>query len=186
VLDAARTAFAAHGYEKTSTRAIARAAGVDVALLHHYFGSKRQLFMAALDFPLDPEFIAQMILAGDRSGVGDRVVRYALGLWEDPPVRERLLAMLRTAATSDEAAELFRGFVHGELVPRVSAVLGPDQAGLPVELVMSQIVGLAMARYVFRIEPLASASVDEIAALVGPALQQYLDPGPAAAPAAGG
>ena len=175
VLDAARGEFAARGYEKTSMRAIARAAGVDAALLHHYFGSKQQLFIAALEFPIDPELIAQLILTGERSEAGPRIVRFALTLWEDPPVRERLLAVLRTAATSEQLSAMFRGFVEHELVTRLSAALGDERAGLHVELVMSQMIGLAMARYVFQVEPLASAGVEELAALVGPALQRYLE-----------
>ena len=176
VLDAARTEFAAHGYEKTSMRGIARTAGVDAALLHHYFGTKQQLFLAALEFPIDPEHIAQLILTGDRSQAGPRVVRFALTLWDDPPVRERLLAVLRTAATSEQLSALFRGFVEHELVTRLSTALGDERAGLRVELVMSQVIGLAMARYVFRVEPLASAGVEELVELVGPALQRYLEP----------
>jgi AcrR family transcriptional regulator len=177
VLDAARTEFAAHGYEKTSMRGIARAAGVDAALLHHYFGTKQQLFLAALEFPINPELIAQLILTGDRSQAGPRVVRFALTLWDDPPVRERLLAVLRTAATSEQLSALFRGFVEHELVTRLSVALGDERAGLRVELVMSQVIGLAMARYVFRVEPLASAGVEELVELIGPALQRYLVPG---------
>lgn len=176
VLEAARAEFAAQGYEKTSMRGIARAAGVDAALLHHYFGGKRQLFTAALEFPIDPESIAQMIVTGDRARAGERIVRFAVTLWEDPPVRERLLAVLRTAATNDQFSTMFRGFVEHELVARLSAALGDERADLRVELVMSQVIGLAMARYVFRVEPLASAGVQELAELVGPALQRYLEP----------
>lgn len=175
VLAAARTEFAAHGYEKTTMRGIARSAGVDSALLHHYFGTKQQLFIAALEFPVDPELIGQVLLAGDRGTAGDRIVRLALSLWEQPPVRERLMAMLRTVAANDEVAKLFRDFVQRELVPRVAAAWGEDGAAVRVELVMSQIVGLAMARHVIGVEPLASASIDGVAALVGPALQHYLD-----------
>lgn len=175
VLDAARAEFAAHGYEKTSMRGIARAAGVDAALLHHYFGTKQQLFVAALDFPITPELIAQVILTGDRADAGPRIVRFAMTLWEEPPIRERLVAMLRTAATNEQVAALFRGFMERELVPRLSAALGAEYPELRVELVMSQIVGLAMARYVFRIEPLASAGIDTVATFVGPTLQRYLD-----------
>ena len=175
VLDAARAEFAAHGYEKTSMRGIARAAGVDAALLHHYFGTKQQLFVAALDFPITPELIAQVVLTGDRADAGARIVRFAMTLWEEPPVRERLVAMLRTAATNEQVAALFRGFMQRELVPRLSAALGSEYPELRVELVMSQIVGLAMARYIFRIEPLASAGIDSVATFVGPTLQRYLD-----------
>jgi len=175
VLDAARAEFAAHGYEKTSMRGIARTAGVDAALLHHYFGTKQQLFVAALDFPISPDLIAQVILTGDRAGAGARIVRFAMTLWEQPPVRERLVAMLRAAATNEQVAELFRGFVERELVLRLATALGSEHPELRVELVMSQIVGLAMARYVFQVEPLASAGIDTVAALVGPTLQRYLD-----------
>ena len=174
VLDAARAEFAAHGYEKTSMRGIARAAGVDAALLHHYFGAKQQLFLAALDFPVNPEIITELIRTGDRSQAGPRIVRFALSLWEDPAIRERLLALLRTAATNEQFAELFRGFVERELAGGLAAALDVERADLRVELIMSQIVGLAMARYVLRVEPLASAPIEEIAALVGPALQGYL------------
>lgn len=175
VLAAARTEFATHGYEKTTMRGIARSAGVDSALLHHYFGTKQQLFIAALEFPVDPEVITQVLVAGDRKTAGDRIARLALSLWEQPPVRERLMALLRTIAANDDVAKLFRDFVQRELVARVSAAWGGEAAAVRVELVMSQIVGLAMARSVIGLEPLASASSDDVAALVGPVLQHYLD-----------
>lgn len=162
-------------------RGIARSAGVDSALVHHYFGTKQQLFIAALDFPLDPELIAQLLLTGDRETAGERIVRFALSLWDEPSVRERLTALLRTVAANDEVARLFRDFVQHELVARVSAAWGERAAAFRVELVMSQIVGLAMGRYIIGVEPLATAGTDELAALVGPALQHYLDtPGPEA------
>jgi AcrR family transcriptional regulator len=186
VLDAARGEFAAHGYEKASMRGIARAAGVDAALLHHYFGTKQQLFVAALEFPIAPELIAQQILTGDRGTAGERVIRLALSFWQDEPARERMLAIVRTASTNEQVAELFRDFVERELVARLAAALGEERAGLRVELVMSQIVGLAMARYVLRLEPLASAGPEELAALVGPVLQHYLSPAPGPAPARSG
>jgi AcrR family transcriptional regulator len=175
VLDAARAEFAARGYEKTSVRAVARAAGVDAALVHHYFGTKEKLFLAALDFPLEPSLIARLIATGDRTQAGERIVRFAMALWDQPPVRERLLAMLRAAATNEQMADLFRGFVSRELIGHVARALGTERADLRVELVMSQIVGLAMARYVFRVEPLASAGTDELVRLVGPVLQHFLD-----------
>jgi AcrR family transcriptional regulator len=190
VLDAARSRFAESGYEKTSVRAIARAAGVDAALVHHYFGTKEQLFLAALDFPLEPSLIAGLITSGDRARAGERIVRFAMSLWDQDPVRERLLAMLRTAATNEQVAELFRGFVQRELVGHVARALGAPRADLRVELVMAQILGLAMARYVFRIEPLASAGTEELVQLVGPVFQHYLSGGLSGggpgAPGAGG
>lgn len=175
VLAAARAEFGAHGYEKTSMRGIARVAGVDSALVHHYFGSKQQLFLAALDFPLDPSFIVEVIIRGDQSKAGERIVRFVLTLWENPQVRDGLLAVIRSVASNEQVAALFRGFIQRELVPRFGAALGSAGAELRVELIMSQIVGLAMARYIIGVEPLASASVDELAALVGPVFQHYVD-----------
>jgi AcrR family transcriptional regulator len=174
VLAAARAEFGTRGYEKTSMRGIARAAGVDAALLHHYFGSKDQLFLAVLDFPVDPKVVAEQVIAGDRDTVGERVARFVLVLWEDPAVRDRLLALLRTAATSAEVAVLVRGFLVRELVRRVAQDLGVPQPELRVELVLSQIVGLAMARYVIGVEPLASASPEELVPFLAPTIQRYL------------
>ena len=111
VLGAARTEFAAHGYEKATMRGIARAAGVDVALVHHYFTSKDRLFLAALEFPVEPGLVVGQMLAGDRADVGERVARTVLTLWETEPVRERLLALVRAAATHEQIAALIRGFV---------------------------------------------------------------------------
>lgn len=173
-MEAARAEFAARGYEKASMRAIARAAGVDPALLHHYFGSKDRLFMAALEFPIDPGLLMEQVLTGDRSAVGERVARFVFRLWEEPTVRDRLLALLRTAATTEEVARLMRGFMVTALVGRLARELDVEQPELRVELVMSQIVGLAMARYVIGVEPLASASPEELVPLLGRTIQAYL------------
>ncbi|WP_354644947.1 TetR family transcriptional regulator [Kitasatospora camelliae] len=174
VLEAARGEFAARGYQKASMRAIARAAGVDPALLHHYFGSKDRLFLAALEFPVDPRVMVEQVLAGDREGMGERLAAFVLRLWEEPAVRERLLALLRTAATTEEVAALMRGFMVTELVGRVAAGLDVERPELRVELVMSQIVGLAMARYVIGVEPLASTPAEELVPLLGRTVQLYL------------
>ncbi|MFE6055427.1 TetR family transcriptional regulator [Kitasatospora sp. NPDC056446] len=174
VLEAARAEFGARGYQKASMRAIARAAGVDAALLHHYFGTKDRLFLAALDFPVDPRAVVEHVLAGERARVGERVAAFVLGLWEQPAVRDRLLALLRTAAASEEVAALVRGFMATELVNRLAGELDLENPELRVELVLSQIVGLAMARYVIQVEPLASAPADQLAPLLARTVQGYL------------
>ena len=174
VLAAARAEFAARGYEKATMRGIARVAGVDSALVHHYFVSKDKLFLAALEFPIDPTMVVAQIVAGDRADVGERVARFVLALWEAPEVRERLLAAVRTAATNEQIAALVRGFIVQELVRRVAATLDMPQPELRVEMVLSQIVGLAMARYVIGVEPLASASAEELVPLLAPTIQGYL------------
>ncbi|MFI6445423.1 TetR family transcriptional regulator [Kitasatospora sp. NPDC050543] len=174
VLEAARAEFAARGYEKAGMRAIARAAGVDAALLHHYFGSKDRLFMAALEFPVEPKAVVELVLAGDRATVGVRLAEFLLGLWEQPGVLDRMLALLRAAATTEQVAQLMREFVQEELVRRAAAELGLDQPELRTELMLSQVIGLAMARYVIGVEPLASASREELLPLLAPTFQGYL------------
>lgn len=174
ILDAARAEFAARGYETTSMRAIARVAGVNAALLHHYFGTKDQLFLAALDFPLRPRDLLAQVLGGDRDEVGERLVRFAFALLENPATRERMLAVLRAAATNDEMARLMRGFLLRELVTPIAGALGVPNPRLRAELAMSQVVGMIMGRYVLAVEPLASAPVDELVPLLAPTLQRYL------------
>lgn len=178
ILAAARAEFAARGYEKATVRGIARAADVDAALVHHYFGSKDQVFVAAMELPLDPGVIAERVAAGDRDGVGERLARLAVSLWETPDVRERLIGLLRAAATNEEFATLFRGFAAKALVGRVAGLLGGVDAELRMEMAISQIVGLAMTRYVIRVEPIASADPEVLVALLAPALQRLLVPGP--------
>ena len=174
VLEAARAEFAARGYEKASMRAIGRAAGVDAALLHHYFGTKDRLFLAALEFPVDPQMVVEQVIAGDRATVGERVAGFVLGVWEQPEALERMLALVRAAATTEQVAQLMRGFVLEELVRRAVVELDVEQAELRVELMISQIVGLAMARYVIGVEPLASATREELLSLLAPTFQRYL------------
>ena len=174
ILDAARAEFAARGYENTSMRAIARTAEVNSALLHHYFGTKDQLFLAALDFPLHPRELVTQALAGGRDGVGERLVRFGLTQLEKPAARERAMAVLRSAATNEQMARLLRGFVVRELVTPIAAALDVPRPELRVEVAMSQMVGVVMARYVLAVEPLASAPIDDIVTLLAPTLQRYL------------
>lgn len=176
ILAAARAEFASHGYEKATVRGIARAANVDSALVHHYFGSKDRVFIAAMEFPIDPSAILEQI-AGDPAHVGERLARLAVTLWEAPAIRERMVAMLRAVASNDEMAALLREFARTKLIARIAALLpGPD-AELRVELAVSQIVGVAMTRYVIRVEPIASVEADALVGLLGPVLQMHLAPG---------
>lgn len=174
ILDAARAEFASRGYEKATMRGIARAAGVDPALVHHYFGSKDRVFVAALEFPIDPAVVLEHV-AGDPSGIGERLARFVVGLWEVPQARERLLAVVRTVASNEEMAALLRGFASPQLiVPLAARIGGGPDAEARVEMAMAQIIGLAMARYVIKVEPVASLSPEELVALLAPALQRFL------------
>lgn len=173
ILDAAREQFAERGYVGASVRAIARQAAVDPALVHHYFGTKEQVFVAAMALPFDPAERLPAVLAGDRDGVGERLVRLFLDAWEQPEFRTPMLGLLRSAITSDQGAAMLREFVGSALLARVAESVGQSDP-LRVEAAAAQMIGAVVLRYVIGIEPLASASVDEVVALLAPAVQRHL------------
>jgi AcrR family transcriptional regulator len=174
VLAAARDEFAANGFRATTIRGIAARAGVDPALVHHYFGTKQALFDEAMRFPFDLESVVPAVLDGPRSGIGERFVRMALELWEGPEMRPALLALLRSAATDPTAAAMLRQLLtEGPVLALASAIDRPD-AQLRATLAGSQLVGMAIARYVIGVEPLASASKEEVVRVIGPTIQRYL------------
>jgi AcrR family transcriptional regulator len=175
VLAAARTAFAERGFDGATIRGIASSAGVDPALVHHYFGSKDALFLAAVEAPADPAELVPEILAAPRDELGEAVVRMALRVW-DGPARPGGLALLRSAVNNEWTAKLLREFLVSRVLRRVVATLGfdPDVRAARASLVASQLIGMVMARYLLRLEPLASASPDSIVAAIGPTVQRYL------------
>ncbi|MEU1589498.1 TetR family transcriptional regulator [Micromonospora sp. NPDC005710] len=175
ILDAARTAFADRGYDAASIRAIAGTAEVDPALVHHYFGSKDQLFLAAMNFPVDPGQLVPKVLAGDRDGAGERMVRVFLGVW-DSPAGSAAQALLRSAVSNEWTARLLREFVTTQVLRRVLENLDVEPAELPLRgsLVATQMIGLAMMRHVVRLEPVASADPETLVAAIGPTIQRYL------------
>jgi AcrR family transcriptional regulator len=174
ILAAARAGFARSGYDGASTRAIATAAGVDAALINHYFGSKQRLFVAAMELPFDAEAVRLRVVAGPRDTLGERVVRFFLELWEEPVRRQILLGMVRSAMTDPEAAAMVRRVViEGGVLPLI-AETGVTHSALRATLVGSQLMGLALIRYVLCVEPLASASIDSAVAAVGPTIQRYV------------
>jgi AcrR family transcriptional regulator len=174
ILAAARTSFAEVGYDRTSVRGVAARAGVDPALVHRFFGSKDDLLVAALTLAMKPDERIPALMEGEASSLGERVIGYFLSVWEYSPSREVLIGMLRSAATNERAATLLREFFSREVLARIAAPLGDEDAPLRATLVNSQLFGLAMVRYVIRVEPLASASVETVAAAFAPTLQRYL------------
>jgi AcrR family transcriptional regulator len=175
ILTAAREAFAERGFDGASIRAIAAAAGVDPALVHHYFGNKDQLFLAAIDAPINPAELLERVAAGDRSDVGERLVRTLISVW-DSPAGSAAIALIRSAVANDSLAKLVRQFIVDRLVRGALIRMGVDKAEAPLRatLVASQMAGLVMMRYVLKAEPLASASPDAIAAAIGPNVQRYI------------
>jgi AcrR family transcriptional regulator len=174
IAETARRRFAELGYEPTTIRAIAEEAGVDPALVVHFFGSKQQLFMSVMTLPFEPEEVMPEILAGRRSQVGLRLARFAVGVIEDPRARSVLTGVLRAAASEPEAARMARDLVARRIVGSISESLAVPDAPLRASLVASQIVGLVMARYIVRVEPLASLAPEALIEAIAPNLQRYL------------
>lgn len=174
VLDAARECFAENGYDGTTIRAIAMKAGVDPALVHHFFGAKAELFVAAVDFPFSPRAVLPAVLEGKADDAGERILRLFLGLWDDPVTRRRLLAVLRSAVRYEAAAMILRTFLDRELIGTFVRSLDTPDADVRATLVGSQLIGLAIARYIIKLPSLSAASTEQLVAAYAPTLQRYL------------
>lgn len=175
ILDAARRLFADKGFDATTVRAIASDAGVDPAMIHHFFGTKEELFRATLQFPIDPATEIPQIVAGGVDEVGARLVRMFVGVW-DSPAGAVGASLIRSAMSNDWTLRLLREFLTTQILRRVTAELkiDPAEAPLRVSLVASQLAGLAMMRYIIKLEPLASLPSEQVVALVGPNVQHYV------------
>jgi AcrR family transcriptional regulator len=174
ILLAARARFAEVGYDRATIRAIAVLAGVDPALVMHFFGSKQQLFLAAIELTINPAEAIPAMLEEDRDGLGERLARFYLGMWEGPDTRDGVAGIMRSAFSHEDAAALLRRFLGSEVFGRLAAGLEGESAELRVALAGSHLVGIAIARYVVKVEPLASADPEAIVAAVGPTIQRYL------------
>ncbi len=175
ILDAARTTFAASGYDGASIRRIAAAAGVDPALVHHYFGTKDELFMATIEIPIDlPAMLAGIGAAGP-DGLGERIVTMILSVWESP-AGAGLAAWLRTALADESKARLIREFWVGKVAGPFTASLGiPEQErSRRAGLLMTQVLGLVVSRYLLFLEPVVTLTPAQLITSVGATLQGYL------------
>lgn len=174
ILAAARTKFAQLGYEGASIRAIAQAAGVDGALVHHFFGTKEGLFAAAVQDAIRAEAVVDAVVSGGPEGVGERLARAYLGLWEDTEGRERLSGIMRSAMSHPAAAQLLREFITDRVLVPIGRALGGPHPEVRAVLAGSQLVGIAFTRYLVQMQPIAALSADEVVACVAPTLQRYL------------
>ncbi len=173
VLDAARASFAAHGFARTTIRAVAAVAGVDPALVHHYFGSKSDLFVAALALPVDPRELLAPVVAAGPEGAGERLVRALLRAWDDPRMQPPLVALARTVAEPEGGRLVKEGFLPVVVVPVLEALV-VDRPEVRIPLVASQVVGLVVTRYVLAVPGMADMAAEDVVARVGPVIQGYL------------
>lgn len=172
IVSAARNLFALHGYDGVSLRHIARAASVDAALVHHYFDGKDDLFAACIDLPADPAEVLANVVSAAPENRAEVLIRALLNLWESP-AQAALLALVRGAVGSHTQAALIREVLRRRILNLVAAGLDGD-ADVRGALAASQLIGLMMARYVIKLEPLASATHEEVVRLVEPTIKRYL------------
>ncbi|MBN2177419.1 MAG: TetR family transcriptional regulator [Demequinaceae bacterium] len=174
ILRAALTLFTESGYDRTSIRAIAHEAGVDPSLPRHYFPSKPSLFVEAMGpFEGVSERIA-LILEGPRTDLGHRLVTMIVRLWDSPDHGPRLRTLLTSAVASPDIGEVARSILFDRLILPLSRGVSSTDVEGRATAVASQVFGLIATRYIFQIEPLASASVEEVASRFGPIVQQHI------------
>ncbi|MFJ6070990.1 TetR family transcriptional regulator [Streptomyces sp. NPDC093065] len=171
ILGAARVCFAERGFDSTSLRRIAETAGVDQSLVHHFYGTKENLFLQALELPGRIREALTAAARGERAGVGERMVRAHLSVWDDLSARPALMTMVRSAAIHQAAAARLRETATGVLADALSGVVTGKDATLRTSMIATQLVGLAMMRYIALLEPLASADTDTVVRYYGRALQ---------------
>ncbi|WP_372452653.1 TetR/AcrR family transcriptional regulator [Pseudonocardia nigra] len=183
LLAAARAEFAARGYDGATVRVIADRAGVDPAMVNHWFGGKEGLFTASLDLPVNPAVELAEVVPGDPEHLAERILARFLQVWDDTGAAS-ISALLQSVASHEDAARMLREFISRVLVAKVVAPVAPDRPELRATLCGTQVLGLAVVRYVLKVEPLASADHATVVGAVAPNLQRYLTgPLPAAEPA---
>jgi AcrR family transcriptional regulator len=159
-------------------RAVAAEAGVDPALVHHYFRTKHDLFVAALELPVDPRVALAPVLDGGLEGAGERLLRVFVSVWDDEDARLSLLGVVR-GVFDPAGRQLVRDGLLGVVLGPLGPALGLDEPKRRLALVASQMIGLVMLRYVLEVEPLASMDTEQLVASYAPTLQRYLaDPLP--------
>jgi AcrR family transcriptional regulator len=195
VLQAARFAFASRGYASTTMKGVAAAAGVAPGVVKSLYTNKERLFAAAMRLPYDPAAAVPELIAPGLDGMGERLVRMVLTLMGDKQVREDLARMLASDTATNVSVTAARATMPGQdssaaieqlrfvseylqstIVDRVVAAVGVPDARMRVAVISSYLVGIAASRYLLHLEPLASASDDDVVALVGPTIQVLLDP----------
>lgn len=173
ILAAARAEFGAKGYHQATIRGIAAGAGVDPALIHHYFGSKDDLFAASIDLPLRPAEVAETILAGGIESAGRNITTLFFTVWENPATRDPLMAVLRGAFGTEQGAAVLREFFGTAMLGRVAPRIGGPDAELRASLAVSHLIGVAVLRYVVGFPALVKVPVAQLVDTLAPRIQAY-------------
>lgn len=178
ILDAARARFSTEGFRAATVRAIAGDAGVDPALVMHYFGTKQALFVAAMAFPLDPSEVVPRLLAPGIDGLGERLVRFIVGLVDELGEANPMLGLVRSAVGHPDAARMMREFL-GEAIldpvaQAISEAIDTDRPRLRADLCASQIVGILVARQILALPALSAADRETLVTVYGATIQRYL------------
>jgi AcrR family transcriptional regulator len=176
ILDAARRVFSEVGFDRATVRTIATAADVDPALIHHYFGTKDDLFAASINLPMPMAGAVRAVFAEGGEQMGRRLAETFFSIWEQEEGRATMLGILRSAlGGEDRAVEAFREFLMSAILDQIAPQIPGERSRLRAILMASQLVGVALTRYVVKLEPVASAPIEEIIELVAPRLQSYVD-----------
>lgn len=174
LITAAREVFIDQGYDGATVRAIAARAGVDAAMVNHWFGGKEGLFgEAVLKLPFNPQEIVDILLSGQPDDIGERIVRTFLDRWDNTGGGV-FTALMRSVTSNDEAVIMLRDFFLKYVFQQVISKLAPDDHDFRATLVATQLVGMGMVRYVAQFEPLASTDIDTMAAAIAPTIQRYI------------
>jgi AcrR family transcriptional regulator len=174
ILDAARQLFSERGYQGATMRAIASEAGVDAALIVHFFGSKAGLLAEAVEWPFDPEVEMPKLFVDGRRQVGRHLAALFVRTWDDEGSRHPVLILLRAATVEPQAGEMLSEFMAKRLYRPLMERLEVDDPELRADLVASQLIGLGLVRYLQRLEPVASADPEQVVDWIAPTLQRYL------------
>jgi AcrR family transcriptional regulator len=173
ILAAARFEFGAKGYHQATIRGIAAGAGVDPALVHHYFGNKEDLFAASIDLPLRPTEIAETLLADGLESAGRNITNLFFTVWENPETRDPIMALLRGAFSTEQGAAVLREFFGTAMLGRVAPQIGGPDAELRASLAISHLIGVAVLRYVIGFPALVKVPVAQLVDTLSPRIQAY-------------
>lgn len=173
IINAAQTQFAVHGVDGTSFRKIAATANVDPALIVHYFNNKQQLYIESMMPLFKGPIVLNEAIDGDESEIGIRLATAIVTLMSEPYTQKLLMSALRSASSDEDASSMLRTFIEENLMKTLSKKMPPLDAELKSNILGAQIVGILVARYIIKIEPLASVNNEKLILLLSERIQDH-------------